>query len=320
MKFNLLNLEPFEFSSLALQKLKLYFNYFELLVPFSELQSNTGIDLNSIHVLWVRLNYSIDSSILSCFPNLKYIVSPTTGLNHIDLESCNKLGIKILSLKGNTQFLSKVTATAEHTFLLMLSLSRNLVPACNSVNSGAWNRDNFKGIQLSGKNLGIIGLGRLGSMLSEYALSFKMNVAFTDTNLDITNERVPYKSLHELISWSDFISLHIDYNEFNHNFFGKNEFALMKKNAFFINTSRGEVVDEHSLLSALRNNSIAGAAIDVLSNEAIIVKSLATHPLINYSMFNDNLIITPHIGGCTRDSLLLAEEFMCSQLIQSINS
>ena len=130
-----------------------------------------------------RLKYFIAKDFLQQFPNAKYIVTPTTGLTHIDLEYCRQQNIKIISLKGETKFLQKITATADLSFALILSLVRHIGPAFSSViEKGKWQRDLFRGRDLNCLILGIWGFGRLGKKLSQYAKSFDMEVLAYDNN------------------------------------------------------------------------------------------------------------------------------------------
>jgi len=265
-------------------------------------------------VLWVRLRHRIDAEIMNASPYLKIIVTPTTGLNHIDVEEANRRGIKVLSLRGETQFLSDIRATAEHTVGLMMSLLRRVPTALEHVRNGGWNRDLFKGRELFGKTVGIVGYGRLGRIVARYLRAFDTRVLVTDPNVDVglVERGITLVPLAQILREAEIVTLHVDLCDRNRRFFGREQFAMMRKGAWFINTSRGELVDERALLDALRSERLAGAALDVLCGE--YSDGIKIHPLVTYARDHDNLIITPHIGGCTAESMEKAELFLADKL------
>jgi D-3-phosphoglycerate dehydrogenase len=262
----------------------------------------------------VRLGHKIDKEILDAATNLKAIVTATTGLNHIDTAEAEKRGIEVLSLKGERDFLDTIHATAEHTFALLLSLIRNIPASACDVHDGKWNRDAFKGAELNGRTIGIIGYGRIGSKVAKYAEAFGMNVIANDI-LDIAG--VNMTDLNSLLSKSDIVSLHVPYSETTHHMMNRSRFQQMKKGTLFINTARGEIVDEAALLEALQSSHIAGAALDVLQGENSARKSwLKNDPLWKYARKRSNLIITPHTGGATYDSMKKTEIFMAQKFLK----
>lgn len=263
-------------------------------------------EISDCDVLIVRLARRIDAGILDQLPNLKAIVTATTGLNHIDLDEFSKRGIAVLSLKGEEDFLKTITATAEHTIALMLCLMRSIPAASASVEKGKWNRDEFKGYDLSGKTFGIIGYGRLGKLVEKYALAFGMRV--------LTHDVKPgdFVDLDTLLSESDIVSLHASYAPENDKMIKAETFKKMKKGAYFINTARGELVDEQGLLDALSSGHISAAALDVLADENNL--DVNQNPLIQHARSKQNLFITPHIGGATYDSMEKTEIFMAQKL------
>ena len=273
--------------------------------------------LRDIDVLWVRLRHRIDAEVLANAPRLKIIVTATTGLNHIDLEEAVRRGIQVLSLRGESAFLQDVRGTAEHTVALTLALLRRLPQAVAHVLDGEWNRDLFKGHELYQKTVGIIGYGRLGRVVARYLKGFDTHVLVSDRNIDI----VPVEggaelvSLTRLLQESDLVTLHVDLNSETRTFFGAAQFAVMKHGACLINTSRGEVIEESALLQALQSGRLGGAALDVLCNERS--DGMEDHPLVAYAREHDNLIITPHIGGCTFESMEKTEVFLAQKLLQS---
>ena len=267
----------------------------------------------SAEVVIIRLWYQVNKRWLSEFPRLKYILSATTGLDHIDLEAADERGIRVLSLKGETGFLRTIPATAELTWGLILSLTRNIPAAFNSVKSGEWDRDSYKGHDLRGKTLGIIGMGRVGRQVARFGDAFGMRVIGHDKTFPRNAEM--YWRLDDLLSQADIISVHVPLDESTRGMIGATEFWLMKNGAYFINTSRGEIIDEPALLHALENGPLAGAAVDVMQDE----RGIRNPGLLAYARTHDNLIITPDIGGCTFESMAATEIFVAQKLAEAVS-
>ena len=271
-------------------------------------------EIKEAEVLWVRLRHRIDVEVMAAGRRLKMIVTPTTGLNHIDLAEAERRCIKVLSLQGETEFLNDIRATAEHTIGLMLALLRRVPAAVSHVRQGNWDRDQFKGRELFGKTIGIVGYGRLGRIVAKYLRAFDVRILVTDPHIDqkSISSGIVAASLDDLLQNSDIVTLHVGLSDRTRGFFGKEQFSKMKPGAWFINTARGELIDETALLEALRSGRLGGAALDVLCEEQQIV--VENHPLIAYARQHDNLLITPHIGGGTVESVEKTEMFMAKKL------
>lgn len=261
-------------------------------------------------ILFIRLAHKIDRELIDAGKNLKIIATSTTGLDHIDTDYGAEKNIKILSLRGETEFLKTVTATAELSWGLLLSLTRRIDKAAEHVKQGHWQRNDFMGHELSGKTIAIIGCGRLGAMVKKYAEAFSMNVLIHDPYIENEN-LTPFE---ECLQKADIVSLHVPLNDETHHMIGAEEFALMKSESLLINTSRGAVVESSALLRALEGRQIAGAALDVIEGEEQGFGTMEANPLMNYAKKNNNLIITPHIGGLTHESLEKAERFMAEKV------
>ena len=274
-------------------------------------------EVGEADVLWIRLRHRIDVEILAAAPRLTMIITPTTGLNHIDLAEAERRGIKILSLQGETQFLNDVRATAEHTIALTLSLLRRVPSAVEDVKKGSWDRDRFKGRELFGKTIGVIGYGRLGRIVAKYFSAFDTRILVSEPHLDLLSigSDIAMLGIDELLQQSDIVTLHVNLSDRTRYFFGKEQFSKMKASAWFINTARGELIDETALLDALRSGHLAGAALDVLQNEQY--NDMGLHPLVAYAREHENLLITPHIGGCTVESMDKTEVFMAQKLCEA---
>jgi len=279
------------------------------------LSRNELLDLvREAEVLVIRLAHTIDRQVLTAAKKLKIIACPTTGLDHIDLAAAAEQGVRVVSLKGQTDFLRTVSATAEHTFALLLSLVRKIPWALASVNSGEWDRDAFKGHELAGKTLGIVGFGRLGSLVARIARGFDMKVVVADIKTIDPSFNVRQFPFNEVLSMSDIVSVHIPYTSATERLFNAMAFASMKQNAIFVNTSRGQVVDEAALLQALQGGRLSGAALDVLWAEDSRPVAISGNPLIEYSKTHQNLLITPHLGGATFESMEKTEIFIAEQV------
>tara|TARA_B100001142_G_C14314863_1_gene648086 strand:+ start:1198 stop:2142 length:945 start_codon:yes stop_codon:yes gene_type:complete len=265
-------------------------------------------------VIFTRLAHKLDKEFFDKSKNLKIIVSPTTGLNHIDLGEAKVKGIEILSLKGESEFLKNISATAELAWGLIISISRNLNEAINHVANGHWDRDKFKGAQLRGKTLGIIGFGRLGKMIAEYGNAFGMEVLYSDPNVNSSAEDAQKVDLIKLLENSDVISIHVNYSNETHKLIGSNILSKIKKCPVIINTSRGEIIDELAVVEALNNKIISGYATDVLFDETSLDEDwLSKNVLWNHTQRN-KILISPHIGGATNETIPASEIYLSEKL------
>lgn len=268
-------------------------------------------------VLWVRLRNAIDAELLAAAPGLRAIVTPTTGLNHIDLEAAERRGIRVLSLRGEIEFLREIRATAEHTIALLLALLRRLPAAAADVEAGRWDRDRFRGRELFGKTVGVIGYGRLGSIVARYLRAFECEVVANDgkTEHERVEDGVAFLPLPELLARADAVTLHVNLTAENEGMLGEQEFSAMPRGSWFVNTARGELVDEQALLEALRTGHLAGAALDVLRDER--AEGMEASELVRFAREHGNLIVTPHIGGATVESMERTERFMAGRLLEA---
>ncbi|MFN7291340.1 MAG: NAD(P)-dependent oxidoreductase [Pirellula sp.] len=271
--------------------------------------------MSEIDCLWVRLRTFIDSSLIAAAPKLKVIATNTTGLNHIDLIAAEKHGVGVVSLQGEVEFLKTIRATAELTIALTLAVLRKLNAAHEHVIAGGWDRVPFKGHEIYEKTVGIVGYGRLGSIVAGYFKAFGAEVLICDPKFAGQRQVDGFevRELHQLLADSDIVSLHANYTPENEKFFGQREFQSMRANAIFVNTARGELVDELALLDALLEQRLGGVAMDVISQEhdgGEILKRLR-----ELARQNPGIILTPHIGGNTVESLSRTEDFLAQKLV-----
>lgn len=306
----ILNAEPLEYSSQAR----------EILLSLGELVEEP-LDraallacISDFDVLIVRLAHQVDREVLDAGKRLKAIVTATTGLDHIDLAYAASKGICVLSLRGEFAFLQTVSATAEHTWALLLSLLRHIPASFESVRQGDWNRDAFRGHELEGRRLGVLGLGRIGQKVARYGLGFGMTVfAYDPYAVQWVDGVTRCASLPELLNLSDVFSIHVPLNKETTGLISQSEIGRLPPGAILVNTSRGEVVDEISLVESLENGALSGAAIDFIPAERDTLKRRSSL-LLTYARDHENLLITPHIGGATYESMQKTEIFMAQKL------
>lgn len=305
--------EPEGFSTLAKRRMEEHATVIYKKVSIDQLKDV----FSNCDVFLFRLGLKIESKDLSKNQRCKIIATAVTGLDHIDISACTENNIRLISLKGEIEFLKDIHATAEFTITLLLSLIRNVVPSANRVSQNQFERDAFRGYELYQKTIGIIGFGRLGKIVSTYAKSFGMKVLIHEKDKDkiVNEDGLEFVELNKLIKNSDYISLHIDASEENYHLVDNQFLSQMKETAYLINTSRGSLIDEAALVSALEKGQISGAALDVVQGEPNVdFKS----PLFTYSKSHSNLLITPHIGGNTFESFEKTECFIADKIIQQL--
>lgn len=304
----LLITESEDFSEKAIFELKRHFEV-ELANIFSEEELVEKI--KEVDALFVRLRFKLSKEILSKATSLQYILTATTGLDHIDVDYFEQKGGQVISLKGETDFLGTIPSTAEHTWGLILALIRNTIQAFDDVKNGFWRRDLFKGNNLRGKKIGILGMGRVGKQVAHYAEAFGMEVRFYDTQNVVSKFNV-FSNAEDLFEWADVISIHIPLNKENIHFINRELLDKLNSNSILINTSRGAVVDEVYLGELLEQNKIKGYATDVLEDELNIC--IDENKLVALSKQGYNVIITPHIAGATLESMAMTENFVVEKL------
>lgn len=306
----ILNIEPVGYSQQARAVLEELGALHEQEVSRTDLLSMIG----SYNVLIVRLAHQIDREVIDASENLRVIVTATTGVDHIDMAYAAQKNIEVLSLRGETEFLKRISATAEHTWAILLALIRHVPQAYHHVHEGGWDRDLFQGTELDGKRLGIVGLGRIGHKVARYAQAFNMNVAAYDPLASDWLDHVERRtSLKDLLYDSDIVSLHVPLNDDTRQMMNAEAFGYLPRGAILINTSRGDIVEEAALVAALERGQLAAAALDVLTHERDPLLRDQS-PILVYSRSHSNLLITPHIGGATYESMRNTELFMAHKL------
>ncbi len=261
---------------------------------------------------FASMHVRITGEMMAAAPRLRAIATPSTGLDHIDLPAARQRGITVLSLKDDRELLDRITATAELAWLLILACARRLPEAMDAVRRGVWARDAVRGHQIAYKTLGILGCGRLGSIVAQYAQTFRMKVLGCDVRpIDLPG--VEFVSFERLFRESDVVSIHIHLTDETRGLVSRPVLQSMKPGSILVNTSRGAIVDEVSLLQVLQNGPLAAAGVDVIEGEWR--PDIADHPLMVYARSHPNLIITPHVGGVTYEAQEMAYEAAARKLL-----
>jgi D-3-phosphoglycerate dehydrogenase len=243
----------------------------------------------------------------SGLPRLKVIGRAGVGVDNIDLEAARRNHVIVVNAP-----LAATTAVAEHTLALVLSLARRIPQANQSMRQGDWRKKDFEGIELNGKTLGIIGVGRIGEALAARASALGMHPIGFDPLLPaeaIRQRRVEPVTFEELLRSSDFVSLHVPLTEETRAMIGPSEFELMPNGSHLICAARGGVVDESALLAALESGRLAGAALDVFEHEPPGATPLIRHP---------HLISTPHIAAQTVEAQTRAASDIAEEVLAAL--
>ncbi len=256
--------------------------------------------------LIVRSSTRVDAEMLSAAPKLRVVVRAGAGVDNVDLDAATARGVIVMNTPG-----ANTISTAEHTFALMLALARHIPRAHQSLAEGRWDRKQYEGVELSGKVLGIIGLGRVGRAVARRALAFGMRVLAYQPNAHEPCDGVQeVKTLDELFREADFISLHPSLTDQTRSVINAETLAKMKPGVYLINTARGGLVVEEDLADAIRRGHVAGAALDVYSSEP----PSPDNPLIGLP----NVVHTPHLGASTTDAQRAVAVQAAEQMIDAL--
>jgi D-3-phosphoglycerate dehydrogenase len=261
--------------------------------------------IGNFDVVVVRSRTKITKEMIDKTSKCKIIARVGVGLDNIDTDAAKAKGIRVINAVEGA-----MNAVAELVLGLMLSLAREIPRADREIRNGKWLKKELMGTELSGKYLGIVGLGNIGKKLAKHARALNMNIIGYDIipiPEDFSREVGLIKAdLETLLSSADYISFHVPLTDSTHHLVNSQRLAKMKKNTCIINTSRGEIIDENALYDALKEGKIAGAALDVFETEPAIGNKLATLP---------NVICTPHIGAQTKEAQALAANVIAEKII-----
>ncbi len=252
-------------------------------------------------LLDASMQVHIDDGMIAAAPDLQVISCATTGSDHIDRGECLRRSIPVHTLREDRELLQNITPAAELSWALVLAAARRQPAALAHTRAGGWRREDFPGLMLHGKRLGLIGCGRIGGWMARYGQAFGMTVVGYDPFVEAWPESIRPAGLNELFESCDVISVHVHLSDETRGLISAELLATIKPGAILINTSRGAIVDEAALLVALQSGRMGAAGLDVLEGEP----EVAGHPLMAYAREHDNLLITPHCGGFSPDAVRL---------------
>ena len=264
-------------------------------------------EIDSYDAIFTNPNKSkvfIGKEVLDAAKNLKVICTASTGTNHIDKVYAAQLGLPILALTEEREVISRISSTAELAFALTLACLRHVVRSHNDALNGQWNYTQYIGRQMNCLTVGVVGYGRLGAMYANYCKAFGSRVLVYDPHKAIEDnalERVD--ELEKLLSESDVVALHVHVTDETYEMIDKNALRKMKGNVVLINTSRGDIVNESDLVNFIKKNPDCRVGTDVLADE---VRNRLTSPLLAYAEKSEQVIVTQHIGGMTKDAQVIA--------------
>ncbi|NYB26545.1 MAG: phosphoglycerate dehydrogenase [Methanobacteriaceae archaeon] len=280
-----------------------------ILEEFAEVSVQTDItnqklirSIGEFDAVVVRSRTKITREAIESASRLKLIARAGVGVDNIDVEAATERGIMVVNAPESAS-----VTVAELTLGIIITLTRKISQADKSVKEGKWEKSKFMGVELFGKTLGIIGMGRIGEQVAARLKSFQMKILAYDpyiTEDTASKLGVTLVELDTLLKEADIVTIHVPLTPQTRHFIARKELELMKENAFLINCARGGIVDEHALYDALSQGKIAGAGMDVYENEP---------PTGNPLLDLDNVVATPHIGASTREAqqnaaIIVAEE------------
>lgn len=267
-------------------------------------------EIASANGLIIRSRTKIDEELLSKARNLQLIVSATSGFDHIDLEATTKWGITVMHTPS-----ASTESSAQHTFALILACANKIIQSHKAVKAGEWQidqtvKDTLSTMELRGRTLGIVGLGRIGSRVAQIAQVFGMNVVAYDYYQDeqifqVLN--VPRVSFEELLKCSDVISFHVPKTLETDNMLNRSHFEYIHRGVIIINTSRGSVIHEQDLCDALNDGFVGAAGLDVFEKEPLARNAR----LLSFS----NVVLTPHLGANSEDAFYKASSLAAQKVI-----
>lgn len=252
-------------------------------------RGDLALDVGPYDALVVRSQTKVTADVIEAGENLKVIARAGIGLDNVDVEAATRRGVMVVNAPS-----SNIVSAAEHTVALMLAQARNIPQADAALKSGRWDREAYQGVELAGKTLGVVGLGRVGAMVAQRCAAFGMRVIAFDPYVprerakEMGVELMP--TLEALLVQADFVTLHLPRTPDTEGLIGHRELALMKEGARLINTARGGIVDEAALAKSIEDGHLAGAAVDVFDDEPTTGSPLLAH---------DQVVATPHLGAST---------------------
>ena len=263
--------------------------------------------------------YLVDEDLLENASNLSIVATPSTGTTHLDNDYLAKSEKHVITIK-TSPVIEQIFASSEFSFTLLIAMINKLPEVVEAAKYGNWRENEaiFRSNELMGKTIGLLGYGRIGKKMAKYSSAFGMRVLAYDPYVEIEDEYVEeVSSKEEILGKSDIVSLHYHLTPETNKSFTANDFSKMKKGAFFLNTARGELVDEEAMLHHLKSGHLKAAAVDVITDEYLPDKW--NHPVIKYSREHKNLLVSPHVAGLTIESESKSAADIFKQLEQYLN-
>jgi len=297
------------------EALKQAFPEDEILISKDNIDDDCMPEQKDFEIICIFVDSKITRNVLDQFPNLKMVVTRSTGFDHIDLAAAKEKGVLASYVPGYGD-----NTVAEFAFGLLLSLARKIYDSIDRIKeTGNFDFHDLRGFDVKGKTIGIIGTGRIGREMIRISKGFSLNIVAYDPfpNYDFQKEiGFEYAGLEDLLRKSDFVSLHCPYNEHTHHIINKDNIGMMKKGAMLINTARGALVETEALVNALENGQLGGAGLDVLEEEGEIKDELhfliSGHPkaedmkvmLLDHALMRmPNVLVTPHNAFNSQEAL-----------------
>ena len=318
MKKNLLVITPIKHIPKVYNSLNKSFKiYYYPDFKKTDIDEINNIEFYAIYTNPNKSKVRIDKDIVNAISGLQYVVTASTGTNHIEKNLLKKNNIKLISLTKDLKTIRTISSTAEHAFALTLNAVRNIDAASKSVIHGKWDYLPFVGRQMNKLNILIIGFGRLGKMYYRYAKSFGASVKIYDPYVEAkTNKKnVCFVGLRDGVKTADVLTLHVHHTKETEKMINSKLLKHCKENVIIVNTSRGEIVNEDDIINYLKLNKSAKYYTDVISDE---IKSKSKSMLLKENSKNDNLFVTPHIGGMTIDAQEIAFGRVADRLINTL--
>ena len=286
----------------------------QILFSNRKAQDETAQELLESQIISTFIYSTLTKDTLAKFPNLKLIATRSTGFDHIDMAFCKEKGITVVNVPSYGAH-----SVAEHTFSLILAISRKLIPTIDRSRRGKFEIEDLKGFDLNGKTLGVVGAGKIGTKVIEIALCFGMKVlVYTGTSSKdkIVHENLKYVFFDELLEGSDIITLHVPLTEETHYMINRDNISDMKKGCILINTARGPLIETAAILDALESGILKAAGLDVLEEECFLKEErelltdeylkkcdIKTQLLNHVLLDRDDVIYTSHNAFNSDESL-----------------
>ncbi len=284
-------------------------------------------DTKDVSVVSPFIYSTVTSEILGKFSSLRYVVTRSTGFDHIDLTYCKEKGIKVSNVPEYGTH-----TVAEHTFALILAITRNIIPSVERARTGDFSLDGLRGSDLYGKTLGVVGFGHIGKAVIVIAKGFGMKIVVHTTHPDMEYAKqndIAFVPLNEVFAKADIVTLHVPYNKETHHLINKNNIELFKKGSVLINTARGGIIETEAILVGLEKGILSAAGIDVLEEECYIKEErellteqflktcdLKTQLLNHVLLTKKNVLITSHNAFNSHEALQKILDVTVENIIQ----